>query len=95
MQSSDMVLMMSSKPGHSKVSGSARLRRKLWRAEREMVCNWCHIDLTLEEATVDHLVAKADGGKSNVENLVWSCEPCNGKRGRERWLLNKPSWCKG
>ena len=83
---------MGSSPGHSKVSRSSRLRRKLWRAKREMVCYWCQTDLTLEESTVDHLVAQADGGKDNVENLVWSCEQCNGKRGRQRWLDNMPPW---
>lgn len=78
--------------GHSKVSRSSRLRRKLWRTKREMICHWCRIDLTLEELTVDHLVAYADGGKDNVENLVWSCEPCNRERGRQRWLDNMPLW---
>lgn len=31
-------------------------------------------------ATADHLVELRNGGKSNIENLVPACRPCNGRR---------------
>ncbi len=44
-------------------------------------CWMCGCLLTESEATVDHLRAKAHGGKNCAENYRIACKPCNGKRG--------------
>jgi 5-methylcytosine-specific restriction endonuclease McrA len=75
--------------GHSQTSGSARLRRKLWRAGRPMICHWCDSKLVLKTATVDHLLPREKAGRDKVENLVWACEECNRARGRAQWLTNE------
>ena len=76
------------RPGHSKTSNAAKLRRRLWRAGREMLCHWCGIRLDLDGATVDHL----EPGNDNVEHLVWACGPCNGERGRQAWFDGRPCY---
>lgn len=71
----------------SKTSGSAKLRRKLLKAYpgQDIVCNWCGLDMTLETATVDHLLPREDPRRNKVEFLVWACEPCNQARGIASW----------
>ena len=42
-------------------------------------------------ATIEHLNRKADGGKSNPDNLAVACHSCNHGRGQLDWLSYK-SW---
>lgn len=37
-----------------------------------------------KSCTLDHILARADGGGGNIENLVAACKVCNEKRGLER-----------
>lgn len=41
------------------------------------VCGYCGRDAT----TVDHLVAKANGGTDDDWNLIACCKPCNSTKG--------------
>jgi RNase P subunit RPR2 len=76
--------------GHSTTSGAARLRRKLWRTGKPMVCHWCGKLLRLEVASVEHVEPKLDGGKrSDISNLAWACLECNRERGRLNWIRHK------
>jgi 5-methylcytosine-specific restriction endonuclease McrA len=43
-------------------------------------CFYCGAELTFKESTVDHKLPRARGGKSNIENLVCSCQKCNSKK---------------
>lgn len=43
-------------------------------------CFWCTKALTLEDATLDHYIARANGGKNAQENLRLSCAHCNQKK---------------
>lgn len=48
-----------------------------------------------EANTVDHVLAKANGGKDTLDNLVAACRKCNGKKQdktlvRLTWL--NPRW---
>ena len=53
---------------------------KAAREGREPACAWCGAPLASEEATVDHVVALADGGAHQLDNVVLACGPCNAGR---------------
>lgn len=64
-------------------------------------CQYCSIDLTSREATLDHVVPRSQGGKTSWENIVCCCAACNRKKGgrtphEARMLLLKkpvkPDW---
>jgi 5-methylcytosine-specific restriction endonuclease McrA len=40
-------------------------------------CQYCGKVLAPNEATVDHIIAKVDGGKSSWENCTTACKRCN------------------
>ncbi len=44
-------------------------------------CQYCGKKLEREQLNLDHVVPKSKGGKSNWENVVCSCIPCNYKKG--------------
>ena len=47
---------------------------------------------------LDHVVPRSAGGPTNVRNLVWSCEPCNRKKGSTpvtEFLKDKPATLAG
>ena len=52
-------------------------------------CAYCLSTLTLESATVDHVIPIVAGGKNWPSNLVPACSSCNGYKGRKRLL---PLW---
>ncbi len=45
------------------------------------VCQYCGSKFTAVNLSLDHVVPKAQGGKSRWENLVTSCKPCNHTKG--------------
>lgn len=64
-------------------------------------CQYCSLELTAKEATLDHVVPRSQGGKTSWENIVCCCPPCNRKKGgrtpkEARMKLNKkpikPDW---
>ena len=44
-------------------------------------CHWCRKTLTLETATIEHIVPLARGGLDNKNNVTLACEKCNQDRG--------------
>lgn len=44
-------------------------------------CFYCLRELTLESATLDHIVPQAAGGESTSTNLVACCHECNSAKG--------------
>jgi 5-methylcytosine-specific restriction endonuclease McrA len=44
-------------------------------------CQYCQRALARHEATYDHVVPRAQGGRTTWENVVIACEPCNQKKG--------------
>lgn len=40
-------------------------------------CQYCSKQLSSKTATIDHVLPRSRGGRSNFENCVASCEPCN------------------
>jgi 5-methylcytosine-specific restriction endonuclease McrA len=44
-------------------------------------CQYCSKVLSIGNATLDHVIPRAIGGKTTFENTVASCHPCNNKKG--------------
>ncbi len=65
---------------------SVRQRRSLMNRDGSR-CHWCQRKLTMDSATLDHVVPRRDDGDSTLENYVLACEPCNRLRGALRELL--------
>lgn len=57
------------------------VKRKLF--ERSQRCHWCSKWLTLQTATVDHVIPLSRGGLNNMNNYVLACQPCNHGRGND------------
>ena len=51
-------------------------RRNIFKRDR-FVCQYCGRQVSSEELTVDHVVPRAQGGKSSWENCVLACVDCN------------------
>lgn len=55
------------------------IREKL--VKRDPHCHYCRKKLFFKNSTVDHIVARANGGLDQEDNLVLSCQPCNKEKG--------------
>ena len=44
-------------------------------------CQYCSSKVTRAEATYDHVMPRAQGGKTDWNNIVICCVPCNQKKG--------------
>ena len=56
------------------------LRKAVWERGDEH-CHYCRIPLTVMSFTVDHVLARVNGGTDDLENLVVACRPCNSSKG--------------
>lgn len=45
------------------------------------ICAYCRKALVGDDATVDHIVAKARGGTDHPDNLISCCRSCNASKG--------------
>lgn len=46
-------------------------------------CLYCGTRVTNATATMDHVIPLSKGGKTNWENIVTACGPCNHKKGND------------
>ncbi|MGI0024350.1 MAG: HNH endonuclease [Nitrososphaera sp.] len=46
----------------------------------QSVCPYCGTRLRIEEAHADHIYPVKKGGLSTLENMVYVCHSCNGKK---------------
>lgn len=65
------------------------LDRDAWR------CGYCGVDLvsttgSKNSATVEHILAKANGGTDAMDNLMACCLECNGRKSDK--LLVRQNW---
>ena len=44
-------------------------------------CQYCADQLNMKSVTLDHVIPISRGGKTEWENIVASCMPCNSKKG--------------
>lgn len=66
---------------HVKFSSANLFLRDLYQ------CQYCGDTFASHELTIDHVIPRASGGKTNWENCVSACKPCNHKKGSK---LQKP-----
>jgi 5-methylcytosine-specific restriction endonuclease McrA len=59
-------------------SGKQRLRIL---ARDRMRCQYCGVRGTLFDLTLDHIMPRARGGRSEPENLCAACKACNQRKG--------------
>jgi 5-methylcytosine-specific restriction endonuclease McrA len=50
-------------------------------------CQYCGDTFDGEDLTIDHVLPRASGGKTNWENCCTACKPCNYRKGHK---LQKP-----
>jgi 5-methylcytosine-specific restriction endonuclease McrA len=43
-------------------------------------CQYCGVNVSLKNSTIDHVVPKSRGGKHSWENVVLACSKCNQKK---------------
>jgi len=55
-------------------------RRNLYRRDN-FTCQYCERKLHSSELTIDHIIPRSRGGKSNWINCVLACNKCNAKKG--------------
>lgn len=46
-------------------------------------CQFCEVELTRSTATMDHVLPRARGGKTEWTNIVAACNPCNHRKGHK------------
>jgi len=44
-------------------------------------CQYCGVKLAMCKLSYDHVLPRSRGGKTNWENVVTACTPCNSKKG--------------
>lgn len=59
----------------------AKARRQLILEKQNGLCAYCDIPLTVDIATVDHLIPRSKGGGSRKKNLIVVCHTCNSLKG--------------
>lgn len=60
----------------------AAMKHRLFGTDTHKPCAWCGKVLGFVDATIDHLVPLAFGGRTNLSNVVIACVPCNRKRAK-------------
>ena len=61
-------------------------RRNVYLRDKK-VCQYCGTFCPWEKATIDHVLPRSRGGKTNWSNVVLACAKCNNKKGNK--LLGK------
>lgn len=61
-----------------------KFRRRVVFTRDDWKCQFCGTKLSAREATIDHVIPRARGGKTEWKNCVTSCKPCN------RWKADNP-----
>lgn len=49
----------------------------------EATCQYCSTQLHRTQITLDHVIPISKGGKTNWENIVIACAPCNTRKGNK------------
>ncbi len=50
-------------------------------ARDKLICQYCSLELSSKEATIDHIIPRSRGGDGSWKNLVCCCKKCNIKKG--------------
>ncbi len=52
-------------------------------------CAYCEAELNRKTATLDHVLPSSHGGKTQWENCVTACGPCNAGKGNNKKIVPK------
>jgi 5-methylcytosine-specific restriction endonuclease McrA len=52
-------------------------------------CQYCGIDVSRKDATLDHVLPLSHGGKNTYENTVCACAKCNSTKGNDKHIRPK------
>ena len=52
-------------------------------------CQYCGVDISRKDATLDHVLPLSHGGKNTYENTVCSCAKCNSDKGNNKNIRPK------
>lgn len=58
--------------------------------EQNGCCGYCGKEISVEEGIGDHMIPHSDGGRTEIDNLVVSCDKCNELKGSlpyESWMI--------
>jgi 5-methylcytosine-specific restriction endonuclease McrA len=75
---------------------SLPLTRRTVLARDHYTCQYCGVQPSRKELTVDHILPRSRGGHTAWENVVAACQSCNGRKGSRTpeeanmKLLSKP-----
>jgi len=58
-------------------------REKMRLIKKNPNCHWCDILLTIETATIEHIIPLKRGGLDNANNITIACKTCNQSRGHD------------
>lgn len=47
----------------------------------QYTCQYCGVQPSSKELTVDHVIPRSQGGEMTWENVVIACKPCNNRKG--------------
>ena len=73
------------------MASDVKLRKVLALMKRDgAACWYCHIPLTIVNATLDHKHPKSKGGSDKLKNLVLACRGCNIAKGDTAYAV--PYW---
>lgn len=53
------------------------------------ICQYCGDLFKGHELTLDHVLPKSKGGRTNWENIVTACKPCNHSKGNDERIVPK------
>ncbi|MBM3224895.1 MAG: HNH endonuclease [Candidatus Tectomicrobia bacterium] len=67
--------------------------RRLVSARAEQLCEYCLIDSadTFFGGEVDHIISVKHGGATALDNLAYTCQPCNRNKGSDLGSIDWPS----
>jgi 5-methylcytosine-specific restriction endonuclease McrA len=69
-------------------SKNTRLKARLWQEVHGcastvcLPCHWCRCRITFDQATVDHVRPRSEGGVDELSNVVIACDDCNQLRNK-------------
>jgi 5-methylcytosine-specific restriction endonuclease McrA len=52
-------------------------------------CLYCETEINNQTGTMDHVIPLSRGGKTNWENIVTACAPCNSRKGNQTVIKPK------
>ncbi len=73
---------------YAPVSGKPKFCRRSILLRDGYRCQYCGEQFESEELTFDHVVPRADGGKTEWTNILTCCVRCNGMKGASKPMAN-------